>query len=385
MMLEEHAESRLSSEINPSQDSGKPIHFYLAKFRFVIRPTGTMHLPPSKGATLRGGFGYAFKDLVCIEPSRQCNTCLIHDHCPYSRIFETPVPKDATIMRKYTHAPHPFVLTPPLDERTEFSEKDELSFDLVLIGRAIDYLPYFILAFEELGRRGLGCGHGRFRLLSVESYFLDTAMRAQSCANSRLQRKQVYHESNRILNNHVPPLTFSRVQMAQTVPHFTGERPQLTLQLLTPVRILTKGRLDHELNFTDFMRALLRRIQLLQAFYCLPSAPQDAAHDSLELSVDEIRRLLHLSESVDASAGTLHFCDSDRFSTRQNRRTPLGGLKGEIVFRFPSAGSFVEFAGYLHLGSLIHVGKETSFGLGKYAISGGPLKEPDLALGSVLE
>ena len=31
-----------------------------------------------------------------------------------------------------------------------------LGFELVLIGRAIDYLPYFLMSFQELGRAGVG-------------------------------------------------------------------------------------------------------------------------------------------------------------------------------------------------------------------------------------
>jgi hypothetical protein len=31
-----------------------------------------------------------------------------------------------------------------------------LEFGLVLIGRAIDHLPYFLFSFEQLGRMGLG-------------------------------------------------------------------------------------------------------------------------------------------------------------------------------------------------------------------------------------
>lgn len=40
---------------------------------------------------------------------------------------------------------------------------------MILIGRAIDYLPYFIYTFEELGKMGLGKGRGEFNLEEVKS------------------------------------------------------------------------------------------------------------------------------------------------------------------------------------------------------------------------
>ena len=41
-----------------------------------------------------------------------------------------------------------------------FTSFDEISVGLTLIGRATDYLPYFIYALDELGRIGIGKGRG---------------------------------------------------------------------------------------------------------------------------------------------------------------------------------------------------------------------------------
>ena len=68
------------------------------------------------------------------------------------------------MMRKYTVAPHPFILEPALDSQRTCKEGEGLSFGITLIGRAIDYLPYFIYTFEELGQIGIGKGRGKYEL-----------------------------------------------------------------------------------------------------------------------------------------------------------------------------------------------------------------------------
>ncbi len=70
-------------------------------------------------------------------------------------------------MRKYKTAPHPFIVEPPLEKRHGYTPETELTFGVILIGKAIDYLPYFIYTFDELGRIGIGKGKAKYELKSV--------------------------------------------------------------------------------------------------------------------------------------------------------------------------------------------------------------------------
>lgn len=140
----------------------------LLQIRLVLRAEDSLLLPAYKGTTLRGGFGVAFKDAVCVVEHRTCERCLLRSQCAYPYVFETPVPEGTTRMRKYPAAPHPFVFLPPLEEKTRYRAGETLTFDMTLIGRAAAYLPYFIYAFERLGRhRGFGKGRGRFSVAAV--------------------------------------------------------------------------------------------------------------------------------------------------------------------------------------------------------------------------
>ena len=64
-----------------------------------------------------------------------------------------------------SYYPHPFVIDAPLETTREYRPGEDLSFNLILIGKGGNYFPYFILAFEELGRIGIGQGKGKFKLV----------------------------------------------------------------------------------------------------------------------------------------------------------------------------------------------------------------------------
>jgi len=129
-----------------------------ASFSFNLKALEPIILPSYKGSTFRGGFGYAFKRVVCAIKDKECTDCLLKERCVYSYVFETPPPSDTKIMRKYKVAPHPFIIEPPPERRRGYKPDEEINFRLILIGKAIDYLPYFIYTFDELGRIGIGKG-----------------------------------------------------------------------------------------------------------------------------------------------------------------------------------------------------------------------------------
>ena len=137
------------------------------QFDFALTAKEPLILPTYKGSTFRGGFGYAFKRVVCVIRDKECQDCILKEKCVYSYVFETPPPSDTKIMRKYKSAPHPFVIEPPLERRRGYKPGDEINFGLTLIGRAIDYLPYFIYTFDELGKIGIGKGKARYELRNV--------------------------------------------------------------------------------------------------------------------------------------------------------------------------------------------------------------------------
>jgi hypothetical protein len=307
-----------------------------SSFLFNLQAEEEILLPPYKGSTFRGGFGHAFKKVVCAVRDKDCDECLLKGRCIYSYIFETPPHEGTEILRKYDKAPHPFVIEPPPETKGVYKQGDRLAFNLILIGRAIDYLPYFIYTFEELGRIGIGKGKGRYGLMDV---YCDG--------------KTIYNSSDRQLKT-IPSnnSALSPLKLRGDERGVTHNSKLITLNFVTPTRIIVNGDLVVDLEFHHLIRSLLRRISTLSYF-----------HDGKRLELD-FKGMIQRAQDVTVKERDTRWYDWERYSARQETRMKMGGILGSVTF----SGDLSEFMPYLLLGGHLHVGKGTSFGLGKYEV-----------------
>jgi len=175
--------------------------FRVARFRLRLKAKEMLYLPAYKGSALRGGFGQVFRRLACLGAERGFGECLLGARCPYHYIFETPPPAGRVVLDKVPTAPQPFILEPPLETKRVYEPGEELIFYLVLIGKAFDYLPYFIYTFDELGHVGLGRGKGKYTLEAVA--WLDEAGSAVP----------VYDCSRKVLTDSFQALSLSQLSV----------------------------------------------------------------------------------------------------------------------------------------------------------------------------
>ncbi len=137
----------------------------IASFNVVYEKHDDQQDCSISGITFRGAFGNAFRSVVCAFKTKECKNCLLKNNCIYIYVFDTIVPEDSKIMRKYEHIPHPFVIELP---DSDFNKGSELNFGMVLIGdKAIGYLPYFIYAFEIMAKKGFGRKRVKLELKGV--------------------------------------------------------------------------------------------------------------------------------------------------------------------------------------------------------------------------
>ena len=314
--------------------------FHFSRFIFSARCKTRISLPSYSGSTLRGGFGHAFRRTVCALKGRECSDCPLRNQCIYAYVFETPIPDDSQIMRKYTVAPHPFILEPAMDNQSTCKEGEDLSFGLTLVGRATDYLPYFIYALDELGRIGIGKGRGKYELRQV----LEENPLSQEQGKGRV----IYRGDDKMLAQPKGPVRWSDILTPSPAPS-----AEMRISFITPTRIKYQNRLTKDLEFHVLFRNLLRRISLLSYFHC--------RH---RLDDREFKDLIEQAGHIKTVKRALYWHDWERWSNRQETRMKLGGFMGEITYE----GDFEQFRPYIRLGEYVHVGKGSSFGLGRYMI-----------------
>jgi hypothetical protein len=387
----------------------------LSRYELRLRARRATSLPAFLGSTLRGAFGHALKAAVCVMNHRQCERCMVADRCIYPYLFETPVPADVAQLRGQQHAPHPFILSPPMlraadelkpgkagggpdrarlspqpqssslhrltdgrtlklmhpppavagsaaDEvaatgRRQLQAGDELRFGLLLMGRALEYLPYVVYAVSEMARGGLGADRAQFEL--TEAAMIDErGMRAPVyCGKS--QRIAVPDSANKSLRDLIDlrlgqsagaVVAGAASELgAEKVSHAESVR----LRFVTPTRIRVDGDLQVGMSFELLARNLLRRVSMLVA-----------VHGRARLALD-YRGLITRACEVETRASRLRWWDWERYSNRQQTKMTLGGFVGEVTY---CGKALQEFLPLIVAGELLHVGAGTSFGLGKYEV-----------------
>lgn len=291
-------------------------------------------LPPYLGSTIRGTFAASFRRLVCVIGAPVCEGCLLINRCPYPYIFETPSPPHISepLQRRFRQAPRPYVLDVPL----VYAGETELEVGLVLVGRAVDFLPYFIYVLEEVGKKGIGRARVPYRLISVAD-------------GSRAEGPVIFRSEERILRD-----DFQAVSLEDLKREDDQEVRQVTLEFLTPLRVKKYGGYQEEggkIEFALLMDLLLGRMEALSFFHCGEEwAPSE--------------RLREEARKVKVVARNLYLQRLERYSNRRQQKLPLHGLLGTITFE----GELAEFFPLLRLGEYIHLGAGTAFGLGRYRL-----------------
>lgn len=305
------------------------------KYRFICAFETHAELPPYKGSTFRGVFGHALKKVICTLKTQECAACLLRGQCLYPLVFETPSVRQPPPGAHIASAPHPFVIEPPDTQATRFAPRSSFNFDLILFGDLNQNLPYFIYAFDRMGKIGVGRRingqRGRFSLQEV-----------------RFDNRCIYHADEGVLKPYEPLPQLSFDGCGHEEPAVT----RLTVHLQTPLRFKHRNRLSYELPFHLLARAMLRRTAAL--FACYGEGEPDL----------DFRGLTQRARSVSITSSDLRWNDWRRYSRRQSRAMQMGGLTGWVTY----AGDLAEFMPLINCCETVHIGKQTTFGLGKIRI-----------------
>jgi hypothetical protein len=290
----------------------------IACYRFSLRATQPIVLPVYKGSTFHGGFGHALNRIGK----------------RFRNYFFTSSSKQHPNNRKAL--PKPFMLIPPLEEKTRYLPGEEMHCGLMLFGEAIRHFMIAFAALEHLGRElGLGRDQGRFQIHAVEQLSLNEP--------HRLFLDDTWYPPAK-------PISARKIINAHQI-----DAGQVTLHLVTRLRLKNNNRLVREPpSFAIFFDRLMGRINTLAAFY----------GGGMLMSRHKKHFLLQSAAMIHRD----HLSTTARWSERERPPKPgkaemsFGGLMGMVVYH----GNLRPFIPWMVLGQWTGIGGKTSFGLGLY-------------------
>jgi len=307
------------------------LHCHEVTVRFLEKAV----VPPYEGSMIRGAFGRAFKESCCPFPHNG-GGCPLGDKCPYGYVFETSPPEDAREFSRNQEVPRPYVFEPPNVTKMEYEPGEEMRFGFTVVGRAANYMPYFIYAFSKMGDEGVGRLKARYRLEQVVA------------RNPLAGTKEGIFDGEVVRNRRLPTSWEDAVRAARKLK---GER--VRLRFLTPTFVKFRGNVSSEAPpFAALVQSLLIRIPMLSGVHCS------------ELWREDFQALVARAGEIETVRDDTVWVSFRRYSSFRGKVEPLEGTVGGVEY----AGPVEEFLPLLYMGQLTHVGKRAVFGLGRYRI-----------------
>ncbi len=285
----------------------------------IVRLIMTPSLPlADRLLTLVSGSGASFEAALraccCTQPQHSCNGCTAQNCCAFATLTARKLSNDAELVRRHQRPSLPFVF-----ERCDAASSE---FGLTLLGPACQEIPLFLKAVVHL----LGEGGGwSVRALDYQGTPFVIDPTSQQGLDS------------------VPVLSAQDL-MQQYLQEFVG-CSKVSLTLCSPLRLMQQGRELNRFVPDQFIRMLLRRLSSLAAYY------GTAADSQLFRTLAELSTKVSLISSDQADLA--------------GRPVAQRGIRGNFIL----SGPFSDLGPYLALGSLLHVGKGASYGLGSFRIS----------------
>ena len=313
-----------------SEDKSKSVYdIRYVKLHFTVEFTEDTTMPIYKASALRGGMGEMLLRANCIR-NRDCETCDFESECLVGRIMYSKMEIRPAFMSAGDSVGYVFECE---DYHEHFSVGDQMEFSLILFGKTICYFSHILNALYALGMNGLGKEKSRFVIVSV--------------TNTRKQ--PILYESD---------VDMSRYEISSVTDYIEYRKKQIRkngikniLKFKSPVSIKYRQEELKEFNIDAIIEAACRRIYILDCFEGIES--NIVTREYLDaLMIPEVLNEEHRPVSV------------KRYSNHQKSAMYLKGIEGELVLESIPADLIDIFLA----GELMHIGKNTSFGFGRYRL-----------------
>ncbi len=347
----------------------------LMTLQFTVRQDERLRMPEHAGSMLRGAFGVALRSLTCITDLPECKQCPLKLHCKFPAIFENPAIQSALVQPVNPYIIH--VPTRSLSRSTDsaranhrpsqherptdnYSNGDVWQFGMTLMGSATTEIELIIQAWQLALQTGLG-SHAPYQRATLLSVTTDD--KTLYCASYDPAKRNINTDMDTKKSSQVSAITNNRRrsitlwQQLQTA----DASAKLTLKFLTPFRYQQDNRIvsqPNNLDSTTFIASLYNRIRLCQDNHS-PNQIWDIGYDSYHDFKNDIATL-----NIDIDVAANHVA---RRSNRQQRKMALYGMQGDIHL---SGNNQIisRLLPALLLGEQLHIGKNTTMGLGQYQL-----------------
>ena len=305
------------------------IRYIKLHFTLVILENGT--LPRTKVSALRGGMGHALLMANCIR-DEHCETCDFSEDCLVQRMMYPKMKIRPDFMN--TKDSEGFVIECE-DTREWVHAGDELSFNLLLFGRTIVYFQY-LQAFHYFGMQGIGREHVRFQISKVTNTVGETLVEGSSIYKERY--------TVMLVSDYV------RHRLASAEVRKIVDRDCCRLVFQSPLALKYQGEMQEHFLPEAIIAAIERRIFILNCY----EGNEEYSKDIAALAEEHIPAVLNervWPERV------------KRYSGTQNSKVAFNGIRGWCDLK-----GLEDTIELLLAGELLHIGKNTSFGFGKFTL-----------------
>ncbi|MDE7313795.1 MAG: CRISPR system precrRNA processing endoribonuclease RAMP protein Cas6 [Eubacterium sp.] len=283
-------------------------------------------LPSNKVSALRGGMGDMLLQSSCVGDG-VCEECMFLSECMMQKTIYSQYERKPKFVT--TGGSIGYVIECENYER-QFLKGARLRFNLLLFGKTVAYFHMFFQAFFNLGKVGIGNMQGKYEIAEVTN-----------------SKKRIIYSDGKF--------DLSQYQVLHILDYVVYRQKQLAHSILehklvfqTPVTLKYQRAYLQDFQMEPILIAASRRIYMLDCYIGM---------DNLYYQQEEF----HIPKIVCQSCIKMSV---RRYSQRRQMSMYLKGIKGYCVVE----EWYPEVLPLLLAGELIHIGKNTSFGFGRYRI-----------------
>lgn len=314
------------------------------------RATRDSPTPPYLGTTLRGALGQALRAISCTTGEPTCTGCPRAAQCGYGVIWEGSGAADLGELARGADAPKPYVLSwdRPARRPDRLKRGDSLRFRVTLLGRTEQWVAPVVLAIRNALAFGLGPARAPFSLERVV-----VAGPQDELDHPSGRAIPVWAEDTLVPWHALPSQTLW--SLAQRQAEKLGDK--IALRFETPLWVTVGDRRMDIPNLPLIVQRLAERVERLRRAWSPDAADRSAALDW--------QTLVRLAHDVPIIAVDTHLHRFERQSRRSDEPVPMSGLVGTMKLGVVPA----PLVRLLAAGTLIHVGKQATFGFGRLGLS----------------